>query len=86
MKVLDGQCKRYFRDDEAREAVKKAFEKLFKNGYAVYYDELSPKERRIIDDKKVQHYIPWRCVWKASISTPCRPVLNASTKTKVRKD
>jgi hypothetical protein len=36
--------------------------------------------------KKVQHYIPWRVVFKDSISNPCRPVMDASSKTKTRED
>ena len=37
-------------------------------------------------DKSIQHYLPWRVVYNESVSTPCRTVMDASTKTPLRKD
>ena len=36
--------------------------------------------------KEVQHFIPWRVVFKESVSTPARPVLDASSNTPQRPD
>ena len=85
LKILDQQCKTYFKDP-VKETIVKAFDKLFRNGQLVPYDSLSDAEKQIIEAKPVSHYIVWRCVFKPSLSTPCRPVFDASTNTKPRPD
>ena len=42
---------------------------------------LSDEQRETVLSKDVQHYLPWRVVYKESISTPCRTVMDASSKT-----
>jgi hypothetical protein len=37
-------------------------------------------------DKDPQYFIPWRLVFKDSISTPCRAVLDGSSRTRQRSD
>ena len=37
----------------------------------------------MIESKKINYWIPWRVVFKASLSTPARPVFDGSTNTKV---
>ena len=37
-------------------------------------------------NKEVQHHIPWRVVFSSSPTTPCRPVLDASSRTSYRSD
>lgn len=86
LKVLNQQCVKYHEDEETKETVVKAFGKLFDNGYAVEFKNLTTRQQKIILNKKVQHYIPWRTTFKASISTPCRPVMDASSKTRYRDD
>ena len=38
LKVLDQQCYKYHKDDETRDTIVKAFEKLMKNKHMVLYD------------------------------------------------
>ena len=80
-KVLISQCKKVQRDPEAQQTIIKAFKKLTDNGYAVEIDKLTEEEREIVDRQECQHHLPWRVVYKLSVSTPCRCVFDASTKT-----
>ena len=87
MKVLQSQCLKVKNDPETREIVVKAFNKLLDNKYAVRFDELSADQQRMIEDKEVSYYLPWRVVHKASsVSTPCRPVFDASSNTPLLAD
>ena len=83
LKVLDQQCYKYHKDDETRETIVKAFEKLMKNKHMVLYNDLSDDEKKLIESKQVSHYIPWRVVFKQSLSTPARPVFDGSMNTKI---
>ena len=80
-RVLDSQCKKVQKDEEAKKEIIKSFNKLFDCGFAKKFDDLSEEEKAGILKKKVQHYLPWRVVYKASISTPCRTVMDASSRT-----
>ena len=80
LKVLNQQCTKYYKDKETKDTVVKAFHKLFSNDYACLFSELPPSTKQKISEKPVQNYIPWRVVFKASISTPCCPVMDASSK------
>ena len=86
LKVLNQQCIKYYKNKETKETVIKAFKKLFDNDYACLFSDLPASTRKKMTHKPVQHYIPWRVVFKASISTPCRPVMDASTKTRLGRD
>ena len=86
LKVLDQQCFKYFKDDETRVVIVKAFDKLIRNNQIVLWKNLTDDQKKNIEKKAVQHYIPWRVVFKPSISTPARPVMDASTNTKRRED
>ena len=85
-RILNQQCSKYKNDEQTKKTVVKAFQKLFDNNYACLFSDLTEVQKRKIILKPVQHYIPWRVVFKASISTPCRPVMDASTRTKLRED
>ena len=64
----------------------KAFQKLLKNDQMCLWDDLTPEEKKAIESKTVSHYIPWRLVFKPSLSTPARIVFDASQNTKHRED
>ena len=64
----------------------KAFKKLFDNGHAVLLKYLPKETIEAIMSKTVQHFIPWRLVFKDSVSTPAIPVLDASSNTPLRED
>ena len=80
-KVLEAQCKKVEKDPDAKEFVLKAFEKLTKNKYAVKLTDLTQEQQERLLSKELQHWLPWRVVFKVSVSTPCRCVFDASTKT-----
>ena len=86
VKVLDSQCKKVASDEGAKEAVIKSFYKLFDGGYAKRFDELTKEHQNLILSKPVQNYLPWRVVYKDSISTPVRTVMDASSKTPIVPD
>ena len=83
LKILDQQCLKYHKDDETREVIVKAFDKLIRNKQLVLWSDLSEEEKSMIESKKINYWIPWRVVFKASLSTPARPVFDGSTNTKV---
>ena len=64
----------------------KAFEKLFINGHAAFIEDLSVEERAMFEEKEVQYFIPWRIAFSDSVTTPARPVLDASSRTDFRAD
>ena len=85
LKILTQQCRRYHGDVDTRNAIVKAFAKLFNNGHAALLKDLKPEDRGFLD-KEIQYHIPWRVVFSSSPTTPIRPVLDASSRTSFRKD
>ena len=85
-KILIQQCKKYYGDSETKETVLKAFAKLFDNGHAVLLSDLNEEQLNKFINKEVQHHISWRVVFSSSPTTPCRPVLDASSRTNYRGD
>ena len=85
-KVLNQQCAKYFKDEHTKPVILKAFKKLFDNKHAKLLKDLPPETVEKILSKKVNHFIPWRVVFKDSISTPARPVLDASSNTPLMPD
>ena len=69
-KILNQQCSRYFRDEETKPVILKAFKKLFDNNHAKLLRDLPVETVNKILSKEVQHHIPWRGVFKESVSTP----------------
>ena len=83
VKVLNSQCNKLKNDPEGKAVVIKAFRKLIDRGFAVFYEDLSAEQKDKLDAKPVQYYLPWRTVYKDSVTSPCRPVFDASSKTPV---
>ena len=87
LKVLDQQCKKYHKDEDIKQVAVKAFRKLFDNGHAALLEDMDEEDKELFIDKDPQYFIPWRLVFKPdSISTPCRAVLDGSSRTKFRID
>ena len=86
LKTLQQQCKKYFHDSKTREEVLMAFAKLFKNGHAKLLSDLPADQLDMFINKEVQHHLVWRVVFSSSPTTPCRPVMDASTRTAFRSD
>ena len=81
VKILETQVKLAAKDDDIRDEILKSFQKLVDNGHIVKLDEL-PEAERVLADKP-GYWIPWRAVFSSSsISTPCRLVFDASSRTK----
>ena len=81
MKVLNAQCKKVKNDAEAKNTVVKSFKKLFDGNFARKLSDLTENQREKVEGKTIAHYLPWRVVHKASISTPCRTVMDGSSRT-----
>ena len=52
--------------------------KLQNLGFVDWLENLSKDDQNLILNGTVQYYIPWRVVWSNSVSTPVRPVFDAS--------
>ena len=87
LKVFRKICEKASNNIETKQEIVAAFEKLFQNGHAAYLCDVDESDLSKFMNKPVQHYLPWRLVWKSdSLSTPCRPVFDASTNTRKRPD
>ena len=82
-KILDSQVRQLQKNEPARLDVLAAHEKLRSRAFVVPLTDLPPEiQNQLLDDQQTSYIIPWRTVWKAtSISTPCRMVFDASSKT-----
>ena len=86
-KVLANNCKKARNDPKKKEDAAKAFSKLFSNNHAILVKDLPTEVRKAFENKEVQHYLPWRLVYKEeSLSSPVRSVYDASTNTPRRGD
>ena len=85
-KILEQQVKQYSNQPETKELIIKAFEKLFSNGHAAFLQDLDPEDLAKFSNKEIRYFIPWRIAFSDSVSTPARPVLDASSRTSVRPD
>ena len=87
VKVLNSQCKKYFKDETACIGVNEAFRKLIEKGFIKFLDDMSSSEKNKFLHKEVQYFLPWRIQFKPdSASTPIRVVFDASSCTSRRKD
>ena len=86
VKVLRSVCKRYHKDPKAKELILGSFKKLFDKQFIMMMDQLTPEETSQFELKEVQYYIPWRPIFADSVTTPCRPTFDASSRTKKRAD
>ena len=56
-----------------------AMKKLMTQGLVDKFENLTNEQKAIINSSSVKYYIPWLVVWNTnSVSTPCKPVFNAS--------
>ena len=61
--------------------ISKGFQKLIDKGHIVVYDDLSEEDKQLVDSEP-GYVIPWDVGFKMeSLSTPARPVFDASSKT-----
>ena len=77
-KVFNGVVKRLAKNVDDREAVLEAIRKLQRLGFVDWVENLPEEDQKLIFEFLVRYYIPWRVVWSDSLSTPVRPVFDAS--------
>lgn len=81
-KRLLNVCNKYYKQEAVRDEINHAFDKLRKRGHLKYYEDLNVIQREKLIKAEAGYTIPWDVVWKATlISTPARPVFDASSKT-----
>ena len=85
-KVLNSVTSRYKDDETAKSLMLSSFNKLFDKGYLKLISQLTVEERQQFENKAIQYFIPWRPVFADSASTPCRIVMDASSRTRKRAD
>ena len=86
IKVLLSVSRKYHGDEKARNLILSSFQKLFDKGFIQLVSQLTPEERSMFESKPVQYFIPWRPVFSNSVTTPCRPTFDASSRTRKRPD
>ena len=77
-KIYDTQVRKLVKSEKDRLSIIEAEGKLQELGFVEYLENLEQKDQENIMNSLVQYYIPWRVVWSKSITTPIRPVFDAS--------
>ena len=82
LRVFNQQVKKLNKSPQDKLDVIKSESKLQALGHVDYLSNLSNHQQLMLQNSKIQNYIPWRAVWKDnSLSTPCRLVFDASQPT-----
>ena len=77
-KVYNGVVKALAKSSKDKEDVLEAERKLQNSGFVDWLENLSKDYQNSILTGAVQYYIQWRVVWSDSVSTPVKPVVDAS--------
>ena len=81
-RIYFGQIKKLNKNQKDKQDVIMAEKKLQDLGFVDFVDNLTIEQQNKIYSSKLLYYMPWRAVWNNnSISTPCRPVFDASQPT-----
>ena len=79
---LESVCRKYSSDESVKQMITAGFKKLFDNDHIVLLDDLPQDIQEKIKNAKPSYTIPWDVAFKeGSLSTPARPVFDASSKT-----
>ena len=81
LKMLDRVLKKNCTDPVQREHVLSSINKMIQKNHLVLVKDLSKEHQDMLEKAPVSYWIPWNLQFKDSISTPIRPVFNASSKT-----
>ena len=82
LKSYKAQVRRLESKPEDKKDVLKSMDKLRSLGYVDKLKNLSDDQQSLIKSSPVSYFIPWLVAFsKNSVSTPCRPVFNASSVT-----
>ena len=80
-KIYRSQVHRLSMSTQDRTDIIESEGKLQELGFVDYLENLSESDKNSILNSPVKYFIPWHMVWSKSVSTPIRPVFNASHKT-----
>ena len=82
-KILESQMRLFEKNPEMRLDTLRSHDKLLSKGHVINIKDISDAERiRMYSTTGEGYYIPWRTVYKSSsLSTPCRMVFDASSRT-----
>ena len=87
LNIYKKMCQKAAKDPSIKDEIIAAVDKLFRTGQALYLADVETERLEQFIHKDVQHWLPWRMVYKAeSITTACRQVFDASTNTRRRPD
>ena len=79
LKIYKLQVKRLNASPKSKVAVISAFQKLRDLNFVAFVEDLNIDQQEKVRSSKVQHFLPWRVVTnKNSVTTPVRPVFDAS--------
>ena len=78
LQVYNRVVKQLDKSPQDKEDIIKSEASMQENGFVDFLSNLSEEDRAMLDNSPVKYYIPWRPVFKASASTPCRMVFDAS--------
>ena len=81
LKVYQSQIRRLNKSERDLKDALEAEGKLQDLGYVDWLHNLDVETQDMIQNAPVMHFIPWHMVRSGSITTPVRPVFNASAKT-----
>ena len=82
LSVYKRQVKKLDNSPADKASILKAEKKLQDLGFVQWVKNLSVEDQEMLKNSKIQNYIPWLIAWKLnSVSSPCRPVFNASQPT-----
>ena len=75
MKIYEGQCRK---NDTIKQGIRATHKDLLEKGFMKRLSALPKEEQALIHNADFRHYMPWRSVYKESVSTPVRMVVDAS--------
>ena len=79
LKIHRNQVTNLNKRKKDKEDVLKAEKKLQDLGFVEYVENLTIEEQNKLFSSTLLYFLPWRAVWNGnSVSTPCRPVFDAS--------
>ena len=79
-KVYQRQLK-VLQDPDDKASIIKAEAALQEMGFVDWVKNLPEDVQKSLRENEVQNFLPWRVAWKDSVTSPCRPVFDASQPT-----
>ena len=80
-KIFDSQVRKLSKSERDRQDAINSEQKLQDMGYVEWLDNVPEEDQKMILESPVRYVIPWLIAYSKSITTPARPVFNASAVT-----